>query len=103
MGGLQKATVPSVGLAFPGDSDHEHDANGNYVGEQDAQANCVHPLLATTLPSTTGGDLCHLAQGPRTPDLVYYAAIAGVPHELLQATPGGGTGTPATDPGNFDS
>ncbi len=101
--GLQKGTVPSVGLAYMGDSDHEHDGNGNYIGDQDSQANCVNPLYASNLPTAPGGDLCHLTQGTRTPDLVYYAAIAGVPHELLQATPGGGTGTPATDPGNFDS
>jgi hypothetical protein len=94
--GLQKATVPSVGLAFPGDTDHEHDAMGNYIGDQDSQANCVNPLFATDLPSSPGGDLCHLAQGPRTPDMIYYAAIAGVPHELLQATPGG-TGPGETD------
>jgi hypothetical protein len=31
--------------------------------------------------------LCHLEAGPRTPDLVYYAAIAGVPHQLLQQDP----------------
>jgi hypothetical protein len=32
--------------------------------------------------------LCHLTRGPRTADQVYYAAIAGVPHELLQAQSG---------------
>ncbi len=63
----------------------------------------MNPLFATNLPTDPTADLCHLTQGTRTPDLVYYAAIAGVPHELLQATPGGGSGTPATDPGNFDS
>jgi hypothetical protein len=87
--GLQRTTVPSVGLAYMGDSDHEHDGNGNYIGDQDSQANCVNPLYATNLPSSSSSDLCHLTQGTRTPDLVYYAAIAGVPHELLQATPGG--------------
>jgi hypothetical protein len=94
--GLQKQTVPSVGLAYMGDSDHEHDGNGNYIGDQDSQANCVNPLYASNLPTAPGGDLCHLTQGTRTPDLVYYAAIAGVPHELLQATPGG-TGPGETD------
>ncbi len=97
--GLQKTTVPSVGLAFMGDNDHEHDGNGNYIGDQDSQANCVNPLYASNLPSAPGGDLCHLTQGTRTPDLVYYAAIAGVPHELLQAAPGG-TGTGQVDATN---
>ena len=62
--GLQKTTVPSVGLAFMGDTDHEHDSNGNYVGDQDAQANCVNPLFATNLPTSASADLCHLTPGP---------------------------------------
>jgi hypothetical protein len=94
--GLQRTTVPSVGLAFMGDTDHEHDANGNYIGDTDAQANCVNPLFAGKLPSSPSEDLCHLTAGTRSPNLVYYAAIAGVPHELLQATPGG-TGPGETD------
>jgi len=94
--GLQKLAVPSVGLAYKGDTDHEHDTNGNYVGDQDAQADCVNPLFAKNLPASASQDLCHLTRGPRSPNLVYYAAIAGVPHELLQATPGG-TGPGETD------
>jgi hypothetical protein len=87
--GLQKPAVPSVGLAFQGDSDHEHDPmTGNYIGDQDAQANCVNPLFAQNLPTSASADLCHLKRGPRTPDLIYYAAVAGVPHQLLQAAPG---------------
>jgi hypothetical protein len=101
--GLQQPTVPSVGLAFMGDTDHEHDSNGNYIGAQASQANCVNPLYATNLPTSPTADLCHLTQGTRTPDLVYYAAIAGVPHELLQATPGGGSAGMANDPGNFNA
>jgi hypothetical protein len=31
---------------------------------------------------------CALTPGPRTPDHIFYVAIAGVPHELLQAKPG---------------
>jgi hypothetical protein len=78
--GLQKQTVP--------DRAHEVDGNGNYVGQQDKYGNCVNPIYAQGLPTDPKADLCHLAQGPRTPDLVYYAAIAGVPHQLLQATAG---------------
>mgnify|MGYP001248758273 CR=1 FL=1 len=75
--GLTKATVPDV--------PHEHDNNGNYTGDQDSQANCVNPLFAENLPTShTAGEICKLTRGPRTPDLIYYAAIAGVPHELLQ-------------------
>jgi hypothetical protein len=83
--GLQQTAVPSVGLAFGGDTDHEHDSKGDYVGDQDP--NCVNPIYAKNLPTASGGDLCHLTPGPRTPDMVYYGAIAGVPHRLLQADP----------------
>jgi hypothetical protein len=76
--GLTKPAVP--------DRDHEHDKYGNYIGN--SQANCVNPLFATQLPTTSNGtDLCALQRGPRTADLIYYAAIAGVPHELLQVNP----------------
>ena len=86
--GLQKTSVPSVGQAYQGDKDHEHDGNGNYIGDQDSQANCVNPIYAQNLPTSAAMDLCHLTAGTRTADLVYYAAIAGVPHQLLQAKPG---------------
>jgi hypothetical protein len=83
--GLQEATVP--------DSGHEHDSDGNYVGDQDANANCVNPIYAQNLPTdpTNTMALCNLTRGLRDPGLVYYAAIAGVPHELLQSKPGDGT------------
>ncbi|HEX8794763.1 MAG TPA: hypothetical protein VF765_27640, partial [Polyangiaceae bacterium] len=97
--GLQHTSVPSVGLAFKGDADHEHDSNGNYIGDQPNQQNCVNPIYAQNLPTTASSDLCHLSAGPRTPDLVYYAAIAGVPHQLLQSTPGDGTCPSGTMPG----
>jgi hypothetical protein len=79
--GLTKKTVPNAA--------NEHDQNGNYVGDNDLNANCVNPLFAQNLPTDpTKQDICRLARGPRTPDRIYYAAIAGVPHQLLQATPG---------------
>ncbi|MDP9002267.1 MAG: hypothetical protein M3O46_19410 [Myxococcota bacterium] len=78
--GLTSASIP--------DRQHEVDGNGNYVGDQDKYANCVNPLFAQDLPTDPNADLCHLTRGPRTPDLVYYAAIAGVPHQLLQAQAG---------------
>jgi hypothetical protein len=63
---------------------------------------CTNPLFAATLPTNTntGTELCHLTPNSasgRLPggNLVYYAAITGVPHQLLQSTPGDGT-CPAT-------
>jgi hypothetical protein len=95
--GMQQAAVP--------DSAHEHDGAGHYLCDSTyqtcttaagalppLQANCVNPIYARNLPTSatapTDPALCNLTPGSRTPDLVYYAAIAGVPHELLQATPG---------------
>jgi hypothetical protein len=89
---LTKATVP--------DRAHEVDGSGNYVGDQDQYANCVNPIFAQSLPTDPTADLCHLTRGPRTADQIYYAAIAGVPHELLQAQSGGpecSAGTPQGD------
>lgn len=60
--------------------DGEHDASGAYVGK----AACTNPLFAASLPAGEAGDeLCKLPLGPRTPDLVYFAVIGGVPPALL--------------------
>jgi hypothetical protein len=69
------------------DSAHEHDAKGNYVGDQDANANCTNPLFAASLPTDPAAGLCNLPPGPRKAGLVLYATIAGVPHQLLQEDP----------------
>jgi hypothetical protein len=77
---LTSAAVP--------DRQHEVDGSGNYVGDEPRYANCVNPIFAQDLPTDPTQELCHLTRGPRTADLVYYAAIAGVPHQLLQAKAG---------------
>jgi hypothetical protein len=99
--GLQKPAVPSVGLVKDKNgnmTDYEHDKNGNYIGDQAGQQDCVNPIYAQNLPTMSSQELCQLQTGPRTPDLVYYAAIAGVPHQLLQSTPGDGTCPNGTNP-----
>jgi hypothetical protein len=90
--GLQSQTVP--------DGAHEIDGNGNYVGDQGQFANCVNPLFAMNLPTDASNPqaLCNLQPGPRTPDRVFYAAIAGMPHQLLQATPGDSVCPAGTNP-----
>lgn len=74
------------------------------VPDQNYQhSDCTNPLFAATLPTSSSAELCKLPTGSkRSPggNLVYYAAITGVPHELLQAQPGSAecsTGTPAGD------
>jgi hypothetical protein len=79
--GLTSTTVP--------------DRNGEYPsGAQSYQGltnrDCVNPLFAASLPDGSSTDpttLCKLPAGTRTPDLIYYAHIGGVPHQLLQEDP----------------
>jgi hypothetical protein len=77
--GLTKTTVP--------DRDGEHPQGAlTYQG----QANCSNPIFSQDLPDGTSTDpqtFCKLTPGPRTPDLVYYAHIGGVPADLLHFDP----------------
>ena len=77
--GLKSAKVP--------DRDGEHKGGaGPYVGTK----NCTNPLFAKDLPDGSNLDpttLCNLPVGPRTPDLVLFAIIGGVPPQLLLNDP----------------
>ncbi len=59
--------------------DKEHDENGSYVGSP----GCTNPLFAARLPKEANDELCTLPRGPRSPSLVYFALIGGVPGALL--------------------
>lgn len=77
--GLRALTVPDRRGEYP-------KPGGGYVG----QANCDNPLYAASLPDPQVTDpdaLCHLPHGPRTPDMVYFAHIGGVPSSLLHVDP----------------
>jgi hypothetical protein len=74
--GLTKATAP--------DRDHEAHAPNPY---STTQRNCTNPLFAQDLPDgsdTSPSALCQLKLGSRTPDLVFYTLIGGVPRSLLE-------------------
>jgi len=76
--GLASAKVP--------DRDGEHkDNSGNYSGKH----SCANPLFAASVPTDPNGDLCNVALEPRTPDLIYYAHIGGVPWQPLADAKGG--------------
>ncbi len=91
--GLTSAAVP----------DQSYNQNASHT----ALIGCTNPLFAAALPKDTnpGTELCNLPPNTTTGrlpggNLVYYAAITGVPHQLLQSTPGDGecaTGTAAAD------
>jgi hypothetical protein len=78
--GLTSATVP--------DRDGEYPAGASsYVGTND----CNNPLFAASLPDGSATDaptLCNLQPGARSPSLVFYTHIGGVPYQLLHFAPG---------------
>ncbi len=72
---------------FVPDRDHEDD-NGasSSVGHYAPVRNCTNPVFADSLPDgsdTSSGALCQLKLGSRTPDLVFYAIIGGLPNSLV--------------------
>ena len=77
--GLTSKTIPDRAGEYPPNAQ-------SYQGTQD----CTNPLFAASLPDGSNTDpatLCNLPVGARTPDLIYYAHIGGVPHQLLQQDP----------------
>jgi hypothetical protein len=59
----------------------------NYVGNND----CTNPLFASNLPDGSQVDkasLCSLPTGTRSPNLIFYAHIGGVPNQLLHFVAG---------------
>ena len=103
--GLTSTRVPNRDGEYPPDGQGGY-ANG-YQGLAPQNLNCSNPLFAKTLPRAPNGDvdnwkpqwtsghppsdpkddLCNLPVGNRPPNLVFYAHIGGVPHELLQVDP----------------
>ena len=88
-----------LGLTSPRvpDRDHEYPSGAqSYSGLDPGNLDCVNPLYAAALPrppsgssnwTPTADELCKLTPGTRTPGLVFYAHIGGVPHQLLQVDP----------------
>jgi hypothetical protein len=72
------------GLRLPNvpDRNNESHDSANYAPTR----NCTNPLFAESLPDGSDlspGALCVLTPGSRTPDLVFYTIIGGVPPALL--------------------
>jgi hypothetical protein len=97
--GLTSSTVPNRDGEYPPDSTQPSGYAPNYGGLEPSNQKCTNPLFAAALPTPPAGtdpaswtpdpvkDLCDLPLGTRTPSLVYYAHIGGVPHQLLQVNP----------------
>jgi len=94
--GLTSKTVPNRDGEYPPDTKHPGGYASKYQGGVNGSSenrNCTNPLYAAKLPKPSGNpdpnsdEICNLPVGPRSPGLVYYAHIGGIPHELLQVDP----------------
>jgi hypothetical protein len=75
------------GLRLTTAPDRDHEAH-DYQQYASTQRNCTNPLFAQDLPDgsdTSPAALCNLKLGARTPDLVFYALIGGVPSSLVDS------------------
>jgi hypothetical protein len=83
--GLTKSKVP--------DRTTEHvqkaraDGKGRDIGGYLGTGKCTNPLFAAKLPKGSGEEICNLARGTRSPDLIFFAVVGGVPNDLLHFDP----------------
>jgi hypothetical protein len=82
--GLSKTKVPdrTTEHIIKTSADGKSRDIGGYLGT----GKCRNPLFAAKLPRA-GEDFCNLAPGTRTPDLVFFAVVGGVPNNLLHFDP----------------
>ncbi len=88
-------------------------ANGRReIANYTSTPKCTNPLFAAKLPRETGDELCSLPRSTRSPDLIFFAVVGGVPHQLLHFDPNDPEKSRITnddwvkilgrDPANFD-
>jgi hypothetical protein len=78
------------GLRLPKVPDRDNEVH-DLTAYGNTNRNCTNPLYAQNLPDgsdTSHDTLCNLSPGSRTPDLVFYAIIGGVPNSLLYNSQG---------------
>jgi hypothetical protein len=91
---IQRYVTGLTSPAVPDRNGEYRDANGNSTINYLGRNTCTNPLFAAALPDGSTPDpahLCQLPAGPRTPDLVTFAVIGGVPPQLLHYAPGDAT------------
>lgn len=77
--GLTKFKVPDRSTEHP-----TKEAGGRReIAGYSSTGKCTNPLFAATLPRQPGDELCALPRSTRTPDLVFFAVVGGVPNRLL--------------------
>ncbi len=88
-------------------------ANGRReIANYTSTPKCTNPLFAAKLPREPGDELCSLPRSTRSPDLIFFAVVGGVPHQLLHFAPNDPEKSRITnadwekilgrDPANFD-
>lgn len=65
----------------------EHVIKDGQIAPYTSTPKCTNPLFAAKLPRETGDELCALPRSTRSPDLVFFAVVGGVPHQLLHFVP----------------
>lgn len=93
--GLTKSMVP--------DRSAEHVTTNDTVAPYTHTAKCTNPIFAAELPkeADSADELCNLARGPRSRELVLFALLGGLPKELATASPDW-TKIVGNDPANYD-
>jgi hypothetical protein len=69
----EKSVPPAAG---------EHPSNSMFYQGEDNAA-CTNPLYAASLPAKAADGWCERTEGSRSPYLVFFATIGGVPADLL--------------------
>ena len=57
--------------------------NRRTIAAYGTDVKCTNPLFASKLPREAGDELCNLPRSTRSPDLVFFAVVGGVPWQLL--------------------
>jgi hypothetical protein len=86
--GLTKFRVPDRGAEHPSKLRNAGDpSKGRDIGVYVGTAKCTNPLFAKGLPRESGQEICLLQRSTRTPDLIFFAVVGGVPNSLLHFDP----------------
>jgi hypothetical protein len=70
------------------------------IGDYADAKTCRNPIFAAALPRAIGDELCNVPRGPRSPELVVFGLLAGVPGPLVD---GGEPNWPAIVGANPDA
>ena len=56
------------------------DGKGRDIGGYIGTGKCTNPLFAAKLPREPGDEICILPRSTRSPDLIFFAVVGGVPN-----------------------